>query len=35
MLSPGKLAGFVPTKNAQAARAFHENKLGFPFLSDG
>jgi len=34
MLSSGKLVGFVPTKNAQAARAFYENKLGFPFVSD-
>jgi catechol 2,3-dioxygenase-like lactoylglutathione lyase family enzyme len=34
MLSSGKLVGFVPTKNAQAARAFYENKLGFRFVSD-
>jgi catechol 2,3-dioxygenase-like lactoylglutathione lyase family enzyme len=34
MLSSGKLVGFVPTKNAQAARAFYENKLGFQFVSD-
>ncbi len=34
MLSSGKLVGFVPTKNAQAARAFYENKLGFSFVSD-
>ncbi len=34
MLSSGKLVGFVPTKNAQAARAFYENQLGFQFVSD-
>jgi catechol 2,3-dioxygenase-like lactoylglutathione lyase family enzyme len=34
MLSSGKLVGFVPTKNALAARAFYENQLGFQFVSD-
>ncbi len=34
MLAAGKLVGFVPTKNSQAARAFYEGKLGFQFASE-
>ena len=33
MLSSGKLAGFIPTKDYDKARAFYEAKLGFEFLS--
>jgi len=34
MLATNKLIGFVPTKDAQAARAFYEGKLGLRFVSD-
>jgi catechol 2,3-dioxygenase-like lactoylglutathione lyase family enzyme len=34
MLASGKMIGFVPTKDAQKARAFYEGKLGFQFVSD-
>jgi catechol 2,3-dioxygenase-like lactoylglutathione lyase family enzyme len=34
MLSSGKIVGFVPTKDAAAARSFYEGKLGFAFVSD-
>ena len=34
MLASGKMIGFVPTKDAQKARAFYEGKLGFHFVSD-
>jgi len=33
MLSSGKLAGFIPTKDYDKARAFYEGKLGFEFVS--
>jgi catechol 2,3-dioxygenase-like lactoylglutathione lyase family enzyme len=33
MLDSGKLAGFVPTKDYDKARAFYEGKLGFNFVS--
>jgi catechol 2,3-dioxygenase-like lactoylglutathione lyase family enzyme len=33
MLSAGKMMGFVPTKDYEAARAFYEGKLGFEFVS--
>ena len=33
MLDSGKLAGFVPTKDYDKARAFYEGKLGFEFVS--
>jgi len=33
MLSSGKLAGFIPTKDYDKARAFYEGKLGFQFVS--
>jgi catechol 2,3-dioxygenase-like lactoylglutathione lyase family enzyme len=34
MLAVGKVVGFVPTKDSQAARAFYEGKLGFQFVSE-
>ncbi len=34
MLASNKLIGFVPTKNAEAAREFYETRLGFEFVSD-
>ena len=34
MLAASKVIGFVPTKDAQKARAFYEGKLGFRFVSD-
>ncbi len=34
MLAASKLVGFVPTRDAKAARAFYEDKLGFQFVSD-
>ena len=34
MLATNKLIGFVLTKDAKAARAFYEDKLGFQFVSD-
>jgi catechol 2,3-dioxygenase-like lactoylglutathione lyase family enzyme len=33
MLASGKMAGFVPTKDYDKARAFYEGKLGFEFVS--
>jgi catechol 2,3-dioxygenase-like lactoylglutathione lyase family enzyme len=33
MLASSKVIGFVPTKNAQKARAFYGGKLGFRFVS--
>jgi catechol 2,3-dioxygenase-like lactoylglutathione lyase family enzyme len=33
MLDSGKMAGFVPTKDYDNARAFYEGKLGFEFVS--
>jgi catechol 2,3-dioxygenase-like lactoylglutathione lyase family enzyme len=33
MLDSGKMAGFVPTKDYDKARAFYEGKLGFEFVS--
>jgi catechol 2,3-dioxygenase-like lactoylglutathione lyase family enzyme len=33
MLASGKMAGFVPTKDYDKARAFYEGKLGFDFVS--
>jgi catechol 2,3-dioxygenase-like lactoylglutathione lyase family enzyme len=33
MLGSGKLAGFIPTKDYDAARAFYEGKLQFEFVS--
>jgi catechol 2,3-dioxygenase-like lactoylglutathione lyase family enzyme len=33
MLSMAKMAGFVPTKDYDHARAFYEGKLGFEFVS--
>jgi catechol 2,3-dioxygenase-like lactoylglutathione lyase family enzyme len=33
MLASGKLAGFIPTKDYEKARAFYEGKLGFEFVS--
>lgn len=33
MLAKGKLVGFVPTKDYDAARAFYEKKLEFQFVS--
>jgi catechol 2,3-dioxygenase-like lactoylglutathione lyase family enzyme len=33
MLDSGKMAGFVPTKDYDKARAFYEGKLGFNFVS--
>lgn len=33
MLASGKLVGFIPTKDYDAARAFYEGKLGFQFIS--
>jgi catechol 2,3-dioxygenase-like lactoylglutathione lyase family enzyme len=33
MLDSGKMAGFVPTKDYDRARAFYEGKLGFNFVS--
>jgi catechol 2,3-dioxygenase-like lactoylglutathione lyase family enzyme len=33
MLSSGKMAGFVLTKDYDKARAFYEGKLGFKFVS--
>jgi catechol 2,3-dioxygenase-like lactoylglutathione lyase family enzyme len=33
MLASGKMVGFVPTKDYDAARAFYEGKLGFEFVS--
>jgi catechol 2,3-dioxygenase-like lactoylglutathione lyase family enzyme len=34
MLGTAKLAGFIGTTNAGAARDFYENKLGLTFVSD-
>jgi catechol 2,3-dioxygenase-like lactoylglutathione lyase family enzyme len=34
MLASNKMIGFVPTKDAQKARAFYEGSLGFQFVSD-
>jgi catechol 2,3-dioxygenase-like lactoylglutathione lyase family enzyme len=34
MLASSKVIGFVPTQDAQKARAFYEGKLGFRFVSD-
>jgi len=33
MLAAGKMMGFVPTKDYEAARAFYVGKLGFEFVS--
>jgi catechol 2,3-dioxygenase-like lactoylglutathione lyase family enzyme len=33
MLAAGKMMGFVPTKDYEAARGFYEGKLGFAFVS--
>lgn len=33
MLDAGKMAGFVPTKDYDQARAFYVGKLGFAFVS--
>ena len=33
MLDSGKMVGFIPTKDYEAARAFYEGKLGFQFVS--
>jgi catechol 2,3-dioxygenase-like lactoylglutathione lyase family enzyme len=33
MIAAGKMVGFVPTKDYDAARAFYEGKLGFDFVS--
>lgn len=33
MLASGKLAGFIPTKDHEKARAFYEGKLGCEFVS--
>jgi catechol 2,3-dioxygenase-like lactoylglutathione lyase family enzyme len=33
MLTAGKMAGFVLTKDYEQARAFYEGKLGFNFVS--
>jgi catechol 2,3-dioxygenase-like lactoylglutathione lyase family enzyme len=33
MLASGKIVGFVPTKDYDAARAFYEGKLQFEFVS--
>jgi catechol 2,3-dioxygenase-like lactoylglutathione lyase family enzyme len=33
MLTAGKMMGFIPTKDYEAARAFYEGKLGFAFVS--
>jgi catechol 2,3-dioxygenase-like lactoylglutathione lyase family enzyme len=33
MLDSGTMAGFVPTKDYDKARAFYEGKLGFNFVS--
>ena len=33
MLASGKLAGFIPTKDYDKARAFYEGKLAFEFVS--
>jgi catechol 2,3-dioxygenase-like lactoylglutathione lyase family enzyme len=30
----GTIIGFIPTRNADAARAFYETKLGLRFISD-
>jgi catechol 2,3-dioxygenase-like lactoylglutathione lyase family enzyme len=30
----GKLMGFIPTRNGDAARAFYETKVGLRFISD-
>jgi hypothetical protein len=30
----GKLMGFIPTRNGDAARAFYETKVGLCFISD-
>jgi catechol 2,3-dioxygenase-like lactoylglutathione lyase family enzyme len=34
MLASSKMICFVPTKDAQKARAFYEGNLGFQFVSD-
>ena len=34
MLAASKMMGFIPTKDAQKARAFYEGKLGFQFVSE-
>jgi catechol 2,3-dioxygenase-like lactoylglutathione lyase family enzyme len=34
MLAASKVIGFVPTLDAQKARAFYEGNLGFQFISD-
>ena len=34
MLAASKVIGFVPTRDAQKARAFYEGNLGFQFISD-
>jgi catechol 2,3-dioxygenase-like lactoylglutathione lyase family enzyme len=33
MLASGKMVGFIPTKDYNAARAFYEGKLQFAFVS--
>jgi catechol 2,3-dioxygenase-like lactoylglutathione lyase family enzyme len=33
MLAQGKMVGFVPTKDWEAARGFYVDKLGFAFVS--
>ncbi|MGB8673695.1 MAG: VOC family protein, partial [Candidatus Acidiferrales bacterium] len=33
MLASGKIIGFVPTRDFEAARAFYVGKLGFEFVS--
>lgn len=33
MLDSGKMVGFIPTKDYEAAQAFYEGKLGFQFVS--
>ncbi len=34
MANIGALMGFIPTRDADAARAFYETKLGLRFISD-
>lgn len=33
MLAEARMAGFIPTKDYEQARAFYEGKLGFEFVS--
>ena len=34
MLNDAPLIGFIPTRNAEAARQFYEGKLGLTFVAD-